>query len=294
MKKLLREPLVHFLLAGGALFLLYGALGNNDDRDYTIVVNDSDIEMLINRWETQWKRFPTENELQFLFDKFLEEEVYYREALNMSLDHNDEIIRRRMAQKMEFLTKDLAEMSQPDDEALRAYYQTNIDRYMLSPIVTLAQIYFSNDGRDDPLGDAQSILEEVRERKPDPGLFDEIGDQISLPTYFEESNRAHLLRMMGDKFTDVIMQCDTPGWLGSPVESGYGIHIVYVFEIIPARTMEFEEVSQEVLQDFKYKLSQEYNTSMFKNLVEKYDVVLDFVEYASLQNKLTVVSEIQK
>jgi parvulin-like peptidyl-prolyl cis-trans isomerase-like protein len=291
MKNLLREPLLHFLIAGAALFLLFGALGNDEDGDYTIVVDDSDIDLLINRWETQWKRYPTEAELQFLFDNFLQEEVYYREALNMSLDYNDEIIRRRMAQKMEFLTKDLAELSQPDDAALREYLRGNIDNYVLSPMVTFAQAYFSNDTRDDALGDASIMLENVRDRKPDPELFTEIGDKLSLQTYFEDSDYTFLLGQMGPHFADIIMQCKTAGWLESPVESGYGIHLVYVLEIMPGRTPDFEEVREKLMQDYKFELSQEYDASMFRSLVEKYDVILDFKEYSTLRNKLNLESE---
>ena len=286
MKKLLKEPLLHFLLAGGALFLLYSALGENDGTDYTIVVDDSDIDLLINRWETQWKRFPTQDELQILFDNFLQEEVYYREALNMSLDHNDEIIRRRMAQKMEFLTKDLADMTEPDVGVLLKYYNENADRYALSPRVTFAHAYFSSDSREDAAGDAETLLKKVREEKPDPDLFEEIGDNISLQTYFEGSDHGYVLRQMGSHFADVIMKNEALGWLPSPLESGYGIHLVYVFEIVSASEPGFEEVKEKVLQDFKYDLSREYNTSMFKSLVEKYDVILEFEEYGGLQNKL--------
>jgi len=292
MTNLLKEPLLHFLLAGGALFLLFGEMGNSQAGDYTIVIDDSDIDLLINRWEMQWKRFPTEDELQSLFDNFLQEEVYYREALNMNLDHNDEIIRRRMAQKMEFLTKDLAEMTVPDDEALLKYYLDHIDSYTLSPKVTLAQAYFSHDVRDEPTSDAKKLLETLKDREPAPDLFEEIGDRISLQTYFEASDRADLIRKMGNQFAEVVMQQKTPGWLEDPVVSGYGMHLVYVYDIVPERTREFEEVRERVLQDFRYDLSREYNTSMFNSLVNKYDVILDFKEYRSLQNKLTLENEL--
>jgi len=293
-KKLLNEPLLHFLVVGAALFLLFGAFGNDEDRDYTIVVDDSDIDLLINRWETQWKRFPTQDELQSLFDKFLQEEVYYREALNMSLDHNDEIIRRRMSQKMEFLTKDLAEMTEPDDEALGSYFNERIDKYRFSPIVTFAHTYFSTDTRDDALGDASKMLHSVMGSIPNPDLFEGTGDRISLPTYFEKSDYTYLVRQMGDQFANTVMQNETPGWLEKPVESGYGIHLVYVFEFIDGRTPDLDEVRQKVVQDYKFDLSQDYNISMFKSLVEKYDVVLDFKEYSTLKNKLNIESELSE
>jgi hypothetical protein len=291
MKKLLREPLLHFLIAGAALFLIYGAWGNSDTNDYTIVVEDSDIDMLINRWQTQWKRYPTEKELQFLFDQFLQEEVYYREALNMSLDHNDEIIRRRMAQKMEFLTKDLADMSEPDDEELQVFFQKHIEIYTLSPSVTFAHAYFSDDKRKDAAGDATKELQGLQGQTPTPELFEQIGDRISVRTYFESSNYANIQRQMGSNFADAIMQSTVQGWLSSPVRSGFGVHLVYVFEVLSGRVPELEVVKEKLLQDYKFDLSQEYDQNMFRGLVAKYDVILQFEEYGSLQNTLSTQSD---
>jgi hypothetical protein len=107
-KKWLREPLLHFLLIGAALFLLYGY--QNDgyvDQGNRIVISKSDINRLVMLWEKKWQRSPTRVELEGLIEQQIQEEVLYREALAMGLDLNDGVVRRRLAQKVEFISYDL-------------------------------------------------------------------------------------------------------------------------------------------------------------------------------------------
>ncbi|MGD2140072.1 MAG: hypothetical protein PVH25_06750, partial [Burkholderiales bacterium] len=121
--RLLREPLVHFLAIGVLLFVLY-ALVNDDAprRADRIEITGADVEQLALIFQKQWQRPPDSQELQGLIDARLREEVLYREALAMGLDENDTIVRRRLAQKVEFLMGDSGGVTEPDDETLQAYY----------------------------------------------------------------------------------------------------------------------------------------------------------------------------
>jgi hypothetical protein len=136
MKRILKEPFIHFLLIGGLLFLLYGML--NKERDESeIVIDDNLVNELVAKWELKRNRQPTFEELENLIDEYIQQEVLYKEALVMKLDHNDEIVKRRLAQKMEFISDGLTESLQPTKEMLMAYYEKNkaiIKRILLIPL----------------------------------------------------------------------------------------------------------------------------------------------------------------
>src|SRR5210317_959104 len=148
MKNLLKEPLFHFVLIGFGLFLLYGWVSERNDSQETIYFDDYDMNNIIASWEMQWKRLPTDEELKSLVEQNIRQEVFYQEALKMNLDHNDEIIKRRLAQKMNFLSNDLATLKDPTQEELLSYYDDNKEKYMLSPVYSLYQVSFRSDSRD--------------------------------------------------------------------------------------------------------------------------------------------------
>ena len=114
-----KEPLLHFILIGAAFFLLYGWVGETENNGDTITIDESDLEEIVSKFEMQWKRMPTEEELFSIVEKRIEHEVFYQEALKMNLDHNDEIIKRRLSQKMQFLSNDISGLVAPTDEQLK-------------------------------------------------------------------------------------------------------------------------------------------------------------------------------
>ena len=154
MKNLFKEPFTHFIIIGIGLFLLYGLVSEKTDSKNTIIINDFDLDNIISSWEMQWKRLPTEQELQNLIDQNIKQEIFYQEALKMNLDHNDEIIKRRLAQKMQFLSNDIAKLVEPTDKELNEYYQKHSDKYLAPPSYSLYQITFSADNRKDSYKDA--------------------------------------------------------------------------------------------------------------------------------------------
>lgn len=147
--KLLREPLVHFLLIGVAVFIVYGLLAPKDNlaTDTTVVVDQGEIEWMQTTWQKRWNRPPTKQELDGLIDQYVRETILYREALAMGLDQDDPIIRRRMAQKMDFLAQDLAVMNPPTEQELRQHFKDNMEAYKAPSSYTFTQIFFDPDKR---------------------------------------------------------------------------------------------------------------------------------------------------
>lgn len=129
--KLLKEPLLHFLLIGVGLFFLFSQLNSDEDPSSTqqIVINKSNIEILSGTFMEENGRSPTDKEIQELLENDIREEVLSREAIALGLDKDDRIMRHRLAQKMQYLFEDVAMLEEPSDEVLRAYFQENKDSF---------------------------------------------------------------------------------------------------------------------------------------------------------------------
>ena len=156
MKSFLSQPLVHFLFIGLSFFLLFEVIGNSEEGDKTIVVNQQD---LLSHLQYRSKAFNqsvfedrlenmNNEELTELIDEYVREEVLYREAKAMGMDQNDYIIKRRMIQKLEFVSEGVSEVfTKPSREALDRYFDDNKDMYFIAPYVTFAHVFFSTDNR---------------------------------------------------------------------------------------------------------------------------------------------------
>lgn len=275
MKKFLREPFLHFLLIGAALFLVFRVTGSGEAREDVIIIDDSDLDRLINTWEMQWQRPPTKEEFSGLLQQHLRKEVYYREALKMRLDHNDEIVKRRLYQKLEFLMDDMAELTEPTEDELRDYYEANKEKYQVSDVLSYTSVYFNPDVRSDARADAERVLDQLPETVDRDYSTDEYGDASMLEAGYWNISRSALTRYMGTAFTDTVFQLEPGGWRG-PLPSGYGWHLVYVFDRTPVESPEWEHVRSRVKTDFMYDRRNAYSDAVYEELQKNYEVVYDF------------------
>lgn len=272
MKKVLKEPLFHFLLMGIALFLIYGLVSNELDDEDTIVIDNFDLDNIIASWEMQWKRLPTDEELKSLIQQNIKQEIFYQEAIKMNLDHNDEIIKRRLSQKMQFLSSDIANMNEPNDKDLRDFYQENIDDYMSPYSYEMYQIIFSPDRRDDPKTDAQTTLQKIETK--DPVSAKNAGDNMPFPFYFEAVDENELNRQLGMEFSQELEKIETDQWSG-PVKSGFGYHLVYIVKKETPSPIEFETIKAEVLRDLEYQNQQLMNELIYNEFRKNYTIEYD-------------------
>ncbi len=285
MKKILKEPFLHFILIGAAMFLLYGMVNKNTDSKNTIIINDFDVSSIISKWEMQWKRPPTEKELQKLINLNIKQEVFYQEALKMNLDHNDEIIKRRLAQKMQFLSNDIAAMREPTNEELQDYFQKHKEKYLTPTSYSLYQITFSPDKREDNFKDAEETLKQFPNAS-----FEEMngkGDNLPFSYFFTDINADELGLQLGSKFSEALQDLETDKWLG-PIPSGFGYHLVYITNKTEPQLPPFESIKKAVLRDFDYDNQQEVDEAIYQELKKNYDIEIDiksedfdpkFVEY---------------
>ncbi|WP_455210252.1 peptidylprolyl isomerase [Kaarinaea lacus] len=275
--KWLKEPLVRFLIIGAAIFAVNAWVTNSDDNAQPkIEVTATDIDRLRTLWQRKWQRLPSTEELQGLIDAEIREEILYREALAMGLDKDDTIVRRRMAQKLEFLTEDLMALNEPTDEELIKYFRENAGKYREQAKLSFTQIYFSGDRRGVKAEtDAQQALLNLNAlggSAVEAGL--EMGDRFMLDSVYDQLSISDIARWFGRSFADEVEKLPQGSWQG-PIKSGYGIHLVYVTSHIPGRLPDYAEVSDAVLRDYQQQKREETNRAFYARLKQRYHISID-------------------
>ncbi len=277
MKRWLREPLVHFLLLGALLFAVYhyvqperGAGPSSKQIQLTL----DDLNQLNLYFQAQWRRPPTPEEFRRLVEDKVQEEVLYREALAMGLDKDDTIVKRRMAQKMQFLAEDVAAAHQPTTAELKAWYEKNSNTFALPKRVSFRHVYFSPDRRGQRAqDDANKALARLAGEPEGSKLASSLADPFPFQEYYGDLSSAQLAKDFGPGFARALFGLKSGAWQG-PIESGYGWHLVFVDTAIPGRVPAFEEVEQDVKTAWLGNQKQEAWQKAYKAIRAKYTVLL--------------------
>ncbi len=271
-----REPLVHFLVLGVLMFGLF-ALVNDEASSRPpnrIEITASNVERLREVWSKQWNRPPTETELKGLIESHLREEVLYREGLALGLDQNDTIIRRRIAQKMKFLFEDLADQVKPTHEELKRYFDRNQGQYRRPSRFTFTHVYFSVDKRGDSAEhDARRLLAKLQTSDATPVRVSDQGDPFMLQYDFVRKTEQEVAKLFGRHFAEQLLEIQEGSWQG-PIESGYGLHLVWIHDRIESRLPEMEEVRDKVQLDFLAERRRETNKKIYEQLKARYEIVI--------------------
>ena len=288
---LLREPLVHFLFIGAAIYLLYGVFAEPslEEVDNTITVSVGEIEWMQTSWQKRWNRPPTAKELDGMIQQYIRETVLYREALTMGLNKHDQVIRRRLAQKLEFLAKDLVALTPATDEELQAYFDEHQDRYQAPARFTFTQVFIDPDKRGDAtLDDAKKIKATLMAKADAVGNVAALGDEFMLQGYYPEKDQAEIQKQFGSGFAESLVKLSPGQWHG-PVLSGYGVHLVYVHHISEPPAPVFTEVRERVAQDWQTDKGNELNEKFYANLQDRYTIVIE--EIVHKDEKVAAVQE---
>ena len=274
MMRLLSEPLLQFLLIGAAIYGAYAAFGPEDEAaaERVIRVDAGRIDSFISEWERRWKRPPTRQELEGIIDNYVRESLLYEQALAMGLNEDDPITRRRMAQKLEFLTKDLALLKEPEAGELEHFFAEHQARYRGVDLITFSHAFINPDVRDSSApDDAAELLAQLQaEGEPEPRSLD-VGDRFMLGSYYPEVTEAQVRRSFGERFAESLMPLSPGRWHG-PVTSGYGLHLVYVYELQQAPPPQFERVRQAVLRDWQQQQQDQFNANFVAGLKSTYAI----------------------
>lgn len=249
MKQLLREPLFHFLLIGAVLFTPYYFMqpaGNKTADSKEIRLSLEEISQQVLLFQSQWNREPSAEELGQLMENRVQEEVLYREALALGLDQGDTIVKRRMAQKMQFLAEDVAAAREPTPDELEQWYRERSAQFAMPARYSFRHLYFSPDRRGASAhADAASAREKLQDQPEDSDIAESLADPFMFQDYYRERSPEFLGKEFGPNFALAVEQLTPGSWQG-PVESGLGWHLVFVDDVISGRVPDFAEVIPEV------------------------------------------------
>ena len=272
LKKILHEPLSHFVLASGLVFFLYSLIGSDIDSGRQVVIDKAVVERLKSGWRLRANREPTAAELDGLLADHLYEELFSREARALGLEYGDPVIRRRLTQKMSLLTESAAQQAEPGADTLLAWYEAHPELYRTEPRLGFKHIYFSHDrpgGR--AAEDAGALLSRLEGAAATAGVPD-LGDSFMLPREFTDIGQSQLGRLFGEEFAASLLALETGSWQG-PILSGYGYHLVYLYQVHDAKPIPFEESRPRVLQDWQRARYEQAEQDLLEELKSRYEII---------------------
>jgi len=275
-KRWLREPLLHFLVAGLALFAIYRTLNpipEQPDEGKRIVITEDDLRQVQVAWRAQWQRFPTPDEMRGLVDSKIREEILYREAMALGLEKGDTIVKRRLAQKMEFLADDISTLREPEIDELKAWFEKNQERFALPTLVSFHHAYFSPDrrgahARDDAFGGLRKLAAHSNDLDALKGL----ADPFMFQDYYGERSFDQVASIFGTEFANSLFALKPDAWQG-PIESGLGWHLVLIDSIAPGRVPAFDEIAADVKAQWTDQQRVELRSRAFELMKARYEIV---------------------
>ena len=277
MKRLLREPLIHFLLLGAVLFAVdhyvQPARGVAPSSKQ-IQLSLDDLGQLVMLFQAQWQRQPTAQELNRLVENKVQEEILYREALAMGLDKDDTIVKRRMAQKLQFLAEDVAAAREPTTAELKSWFEKNKAMFAQPSRVSFRHLYFSPDRRGQRArDDASKALAKLAGQPQDAKLAASLADPFMFQDYYRDRAPEYLGKEFGPQFAQAVAKLAPGSWQG-PIESGFGWHLVFVDTLIPGRSPAFEEIEPDVKTAWLGEQKAQAWEKAYKEMRAKYTVLI--------------------
>jgi hypothetical protein len=267
-RAVMREPLVHFLLAGAVLFLLFDVVSEPERTgDDQIVVTSGHIEHLTTLFVKTWQRPPTEVELRGLIDSYILEEVLYREAKVIGLDQDDTIIRRRLKQKMEFLVDDFS-AANPSDVDLQQFVDNDPERFRTDARISFEHVYLVEAAP----GTVDATLAALQ--KNEVLAADIPGLSGLLPRRFDNATETTVASQFGEGFKNVLFTLDVGQWTG-PVESPFGVHLIRIEQIEDGRVPPLSEIRDIVQRDWLSERRRSAQATLFEQLRSKYAITIE-------------------
>jgi hypothetical protein len=272
LRRWLREPLVQFLAIGILLCLIYAWRGEGPGSNQ-IFVTPGRIDSLAAGFASVWNRQPTQPELKGLIDDFVREEIATREAARMGLDRNDVVIRRRLRQKVEFLAEDTFDVSPPTNAELQAWLDQHPDRFRIEPQVAFRQVFLNPALRHDAIRSNAKMLLTKLSSTGSTGDIEGVGDSLMLPNEMSLTGSSEIARLFGSSFADVVMKLQLGQWVG-PVESAYGLHLVFVQERVEGRLPSLDQIRSQVEREVLATRRKSELNAMYDRLLAGYHVTI--------------------
>jgi hypothetical protein len=276
MKRLIKDPLLHFLLLGGVIFAAYSLLSRPDvsAEPGKIVVSVGQIEHLAASFAQAWLRPPSNAELKGLVDDWVREEIAVRESIAIGLEKDDAVIRRRLRQKIEFISDDTSARAEPTDADLNAYLQAHPDAFRVEPLLTFRQVYLNPERHGDQIAhNAAQLLAQLNQAGGRTEVS-ALGDPILLPQRFAAAPASDVAKQFGGKFAAQLAGLKSGQWQG-PIESAYGLHLVYISEQSERGLPPLVEVRDAVHREWSNTRRLESTEKFYNELLSRYVVIIE-------------------
>ncbi|WP_170482178.1 peptidylprolyl isomerase [Ruegeria arenilitoris] len=265
--RVIKEPLFHFILIGIAIFGWFNWVSpqsEGDDKGEKIAINEVDVDLLSTRFEASWKRAPSEAELEALIDALVREEVLVREARKLGLDKGDQVIRARLAQKMEFLTTAIASSVDPDEAELQAYLEDNAERFMTPSLVAFDQVFLGETAEPSEMAEVLSALNSGED-----------WSQLGVPSLLLQTMPLSALSVVdsafGRGFSGNLTDLEVSVWSG-PIQSGYGKHLVRVTGIQAGGLPPLDDIREAVLSEWRRETGDDLAQAQYEILAAQYEI----------------------
>ena len=266
---ILREPLVHFLLLGLGLFLLYGRVAPESADSRTIEVNTARVDEMVRQFQAVWNRPPMASELQGLVDSYVRDEVMYREGVAMGLDANDPVIKRRVRQKLDVMSEEIGNQKAPTDAELSAYLSNNPEAFRQASVLSFEQVFFSGDA---PAAEVERQSREALALLNKGTAAARVGQASMLPAQVVRMPADLVARDFGEDFAKRLESLPLNVWQG-PIASGMGAHLVRISERQPAQLPALAAVRPQVLREWENDRRERNRAEVYQAMLKKYKVV---------------------
>lgn len=266
-----REPLLHFLLVGLLLFLVYGRVAPPSDDGNRILVSQSDIAALARQFQATWSRPPTPAELQGIVDSHVRDEILFREGAALGLLTGDPVIKRRVRQKLEVLIEEENKSGAVSDAELAAYLERNAAAFRVPPVLDFEQVVFDPSAYGDALESAMAASKAALNGGA-PAASQGRGSM--LPIRVEGLPLDRVARDFGDDFARALENAPVGSWIG-PVRSGFGLHLVRISARTPGYVPGLDEARKAVTREWENERRQAALADNYARLLEQYEVVIE-------------------
>lgn len=269
--KLLREPLLHFLLIGAALFVAYSWMNPGEDARHRIVVTQPQVEAIVAQFQGTWQRPPTADELRGLVDTWVRDEMLYREGAALGLERDDPVVKRRVRQKYEVISEEATAGAPPSDADLQAYLTANSAAFRQPAQVSFEQVLVVPSGSS---GDAQAAIDAARVALNGGAQPSQVGSPTMLPGRVDDTALDMVARDFGEEFAAQLDALPLGEWTG-PVRSGFGLHLVRLAARLPGTIPTLAEVRPAVVREWESARRRAALEAQLQALRDRYEVVIE-------------------
>lgn len=276
LQKVFKEPLFQFMTLSFCLFLIYFFFNPREENEITsskVVVNDAVVNRISSIWMAKWQRKPTPFELKNLINEYVREEILFRKGMELGFDKNDEIIKRRIVQKVEMMAEQLTEIQEVSEKDLKDFYNKHTQNYIPLPSMDFGFVYINPELHKNPKKYAEGVLKQIKNQNLTLKTAPK-GDDYSLSRKFINQDKEEIEKNLGGSFADNLFDKKHKGWF--LIESDYGFHIVNISKIYKTSLMKFKDVRNIVKSDYEvYRVEQMQNIAL-ERFKKEYQIVYKF------------------